>query len=116
MPLSKTNTATGLVSCIYIVRVAILLIISFIPADHFSIVTISILASSVVLTLVGTIFYQNAKVSLFNMIPFLNIILISGTSLYTQIVGSDSAAYAYTLIGLTFLQCIGLIIFNIFQS
>ena len=98
-----------------LLRAAILLITSFIPADHSrsSIVTISILASSVALTFVGTIVYQNAQVSLFNRVLFLNLILISGSSLYTQIIGSDSAAYAYTLIGLAFLQCVGLVSFNI---
>ena len=96
-----------------LLRAAILLMTSFIPADHSSIVTISILASSVALTFVGAIVYQNAQVSLFNMVLFLNLILISGSSLYTQIIGSDSAAYAYTLIGLAFLQCVGLVIFNI---
>ena len=100
---------------LHLVRAAILLITSFIPADHSNIVTISILASSVALTFVGTIVYQNAHVSYFNIVLFLNLILISGSSLYTQIIGSDSAAYGYTLIGLAFLQYVGLIIFNIFS-
>ena len=98
---------------LHLVRAAILLITSFIPADHSNIVTISILASAVALTFVGTTVYQNTQVSLFNMVLFLNLILISGSSLYTQIVGGDSVAYVYTLIGLAFLQCAGLIIFNI---
>ena len=38
---------------LHLVRAAILLVSSLIPADHSSIVTISILASAVVLTLVG---------------------------------------------------------------
>ena len=40
---------------------------------------------------------------------FLNLILISGASIYTQIGGGDSVVYVYVLIGLAFLQCVGLI-------
>ena len=96
----------------HLMRAAILLVSSLIPADHSSIVTISILATAVVLTFLGSFVYQNV-VSLLNTSFSLNLILISGASLYTQIVGGDSAAYVYTLIGLAFLQYVGLIIFNV---
>ena len=59
---------------LHLVRAAILLVSSLIPADHSSIVTISILASAVVLTFFGNIVYQNAHVSLLNMGFFLNLI------------------------------------------
>ena len=98
-----------------IVRAAVLLVSSLIPADHSSIITISVLTSTVMLTFVGIVVYQNTQVSLLNMGFFLNLILISGSSFYTQIVGGDSVAYAYILIGLAFLQYIALIIFNLFS-
>ena len=95
-------------------RAAILLVSSLIPADHSSIVIISILSSAVVLTFVGSIVHQTVIVTLLNMGFFLNLILISGASFYTQIVGGDSVVYVYVLIGLAFLQCVGLIVFNVF--
>ena len=100
---------------LYLVRAAILLISSLIPADHSSVVTISILASAVVLTFVGSIVYQTVVITLLNVGFFLNLILISGASLYTQIMGGESTTYAYTLIGLAFLQFIGLLLFNVFS-
>ena len=99
---------------LHLVRAAILLISSLAPADHSSIVTISILASAVVLTFVGSIVYQRVVITLFNVGFFLNLILISGASLYTQIMGGESTTYAYILIGLAFLQFIGLLLFNVF--
>ena len=98
---------------LHLVRAVILLVSSLIPADHSSIVIISILVSAVVLTFVGSIVYQNVLVSLFNVSFFLNLILMSGASFYIQIVGGNSAIYAYTLIGLALFQCIGLVIFNV---
>ena len=98
---------------LHLVRAAILLLPSLIPADHSSVVTISILASAVVLSFVGSIIYQNIVVSLFNVGFYLNLILISAASLYTQFVGGDLTAYVYALIGLAFLQFVGLIIFNV---
>ena len=99
-----------------LVRAAVLLVSSLIPADHSNIITISVLTSAVLLTFVGIVVYQNTQVSLLNMGFLLNLILISGSSFYAQIVGGDSVAYAYTLIGLAFLQYVGLIIFIYFQS
>ena len=98
---------------LHLVRAAILLVSSLIPADHSSVVIISILASAVVLSFVGSIVYQNIVVSLLNVGFYLNLILISGASLYTQFVGDDSTTYTYALIGLAFLQFVGLIIFNV---
>ena len=100
---------------LHLVRAAILLVSSLIPADHSSIVTISILASAVVIMYFGSVVHHKTAVAMFNMAFFLNLILISGASLYTQIVGGDSAAYAYPLIGLACLQYVGLIIFNVFS-
>ena len=99
---------------LHLVRAAVLLVSALIPTDHSSIITISVLTSAVLLTFVGIVVYKNTQVSLLNMGFFLNLILISGSSFYTQIVGGNPVAYAYTLIGLAFLQYFGLIFFKIF--
>ena len=102
---------------LHLVRTAILLVSSLIPAaaDHFSLETINILTSAVVVVFVGSIVYQNVLVTLFNVAFFLNLIVISGASFYSQIVGGNSAAYAYALTGLAFIQFVGLVIFNVFS-
>ena len=96
-------------------RAAILFVSSLIPADHSSIVTISILASAVVLTFVGSFFKSKcSSITLECGVLYKPDTHIWGL-LYLQIVGGNSAAYAYTLIGLAFLQFVVLIIFNVFS-
>ena len=99
---------------LHLVRAAILLVSALIPADHSSIVTISILASAVVIMYIGSIVYQNTVVAMFNMGFFLNLILLTGATFFTQIIGDNSGMDAYILIGLACLQFIGLVIFKIF--
>ena len=63
---------------LYLVRAAILLVSSLIPADHSSIITINILASSVVIMYFGSIVYKKTVVAMFNMGFFLNLTLMTG--------------------------------------
>ena len=100
---------------LHLVRAAILLVSALIPADHSSIVTISILVSVAVLMYFGSIVYQKPVVAMFNMGFFLNLIIISGATFYTQIIGADSRVYAYPLTGLVFIQFIGLVTFKVYS-
>ena len=75
---------------LHLVRAAILLVSSLIPADHSSIVTINILASSVVLTYCGSIVYNKTVVAMFNMGFFLNLALMTGATCFSHTVGGDS--------------------------
>ena len=88
---------------LHLVRAAILLVSSLIPADHSSIVTINILASSVVLMYFGSIVYNKTVVAMFNMGFFLNLTLMTGVTLYSHTVGGDSRVYVYPLTGLALL-------------
>ena len=99
---------------LHLVRTAIFLISALIPADHSSTVTISILASAVVLMYIGSIVYQKTVVAMFNMGFFLNLILLSGATFFTQIIGDNSAMDIYILIGLACFQFLGLVVFKIF--
>ena len=96
-----------------LVRAAILLISALVPSDHSSIVAISISVSAALLLFFESVVYHNSAVTLFNMAFYLNIILFSTTILYIITSEGDLAVAAYTLIGIAFLQFIGLVIFKI---
>ena len=100
---------------LHLVRAAIFLVSSLIPADHSSIVTINILVFAAVLMYFGSIVYQKTVVAMFNMGFFLNLILITGATFCIQIIGGDSTVYVYPLTGLTLLQFVGLVIFKVYS-
>ena len=100
---------------LHLVRAAILLVSALIPADHYSIVTISILVSAAVLMYFGSVVYHKTVIAMFNMGFFLNLIFITGTTFCVQIVGGDSTIYVYPLTGLSLLQLVGLVIFKVYS-
>ena len=98
---------------LHLVRATILLISALIPSDHSSIVAISTSVSAVLLMLFGSVVYCNSAISLFNMAFYSNLILFTATIVYIKTSGGDLAVAAYILIGIAFLQFIGLVIFKI---
>ena len=100
---------------LHLVRAALLLVSSLIPADHSSIVTINILASSAVLMFFGSIVYNKTVVAMFNMGFFLNLTLMTGATFYSHAVGGDSRVYVYPVVGLALLQFVGLLIFKVYS-
>ena len=98
---------------LHLVRATILLISALIPSDHSTIVAISTIVSAVLLMLFGSVVYCNSAISLFNMAFYSNLILFAATIFYIKTLGGDLAVAAYTLIGIAFLQFIGLVIFKI---
>ena len=98
---------------LHLVRAAILLLSALVPSDHSSIVAITSSASAILLMFFGSVVYQNSAVSMFNMAFYLNLALFATTILYIKTSGGDPAVAAYTLIGIAFLQFIGLVIFKI---
>ena len=97
---------------LHLMRTTVLLISALIPSDHSSIVSLSIFTSAVALMLFASVVYRNATVSVFNMTFYMNLVLFAGANLYTTISGGDQTFAAYTLIGMAFLQFIGLFIFK----
>ena len=98
---------------LHLVRAAILLLSALVPSDHSSIVAITSSGSAVMLMFYGSVVYQNSAVSMFNMAFYSNLILFASIILYIKTSGGDPAVAAYTLIGIAFLQFIGLVIFKI---
>ena len=98
---------------LHLVRAAILLLSALVPSDHSSIVAITSSASAILLMFFGSVVYQNSAVSLFNMAFYSNLALFAATILYIKPSGGDPAVADYTLIGIAFLQFIGLVIFKI---
>ena len=97
---------------LHLVRAAILLISALVPSNHSSIVAISVSASAVLLMFLVSIVYCNYALSLFDMAFFLNLALFATTILYITTSGGDPAVASSTLIGMAFLQFIGLVIFK----
>ena len=96
-------------------RAAILLISALVPANHDSIVVICILTSAAVLMYFGGVVYQNITVSMFDTSFFLNLVLLAGSNLFISTEGGETIAAAYTLIGMAFVQFIGLVLFKVFR-
>ena len=102
---------------LHLVRAAILLVSSLIPADHSSTVTINILASSVVLMYFGFWKYclqQDCGSNVQYGVLFKSHTYDWG-HLYSHTVGGDSRVYVYPLTGLAFLQFVGLLIFKVYS-
>ena len=100
---------------LHIVRAIILLISALIPADHSSIVAISILVASVVLMPLACTVYQITATSIFEVFFFMNLALTAGVNFYTTIERNDAYKAPYILIGFAFLQFIAIIMFQIFN-
>ena len=98
---------------LHLMRATVLLISTLITYNHSSVVSISIQSFSVLLMLFASIVYRNSTVSVFNMAFYINLVLFSGANLYTKTSGGDLAVASYTLIGMAFLQFIGLVTFKI---
>ena len=97
-----------------LVRAAILLISALVPTDHANIVVICILTSAAVLMYIGRVVYQNVIVSMFDTSFFLNLVLLAGSNLFISTGEGKTIAAAYTLIGMAFIQFVGLVLFKMF--
>ena len=97
-----------------IVRAAILLISALIPANHSNTINLCISVSAILLNYFGPIVYRSTAVALYDVTFFMNLALLGMASYFTIIVGGDQTVAAYTLIGLAFVQFVGLIVVKVF--
>ena len=100
------------------VRVIILLISAVVPANNFSIFTLSMSITAGALisfTSIGPAVYHNNIVSTFEIFLFTNLGLLGLAKFYTYAAGGDQAAATYTLIGVAFTQYLGLILYQIYS-
>ena len=97
-----------------LVRAAILLISALVPANRASIVVYCVLISAAMLMYFGQIVYQNITLSMFDTSFYLNLVLLAASNLFISSEGGEPIVAAYTLIGMAFVQFIGLVLFKVF--
>ena len=97
---------------LHIIRATVLLISALVTYNHSSVVSITIQSCSILLMLLVSIVYRNSAVSIFNMAFYMNLVLFSGADLYTKTSGGSPAVAFHILIGIAFLQFIGVVIFK----
>ena len=99
-------------------RVIILLISAVVPVNNFSVFTLSMSITAIALisvTSIGPAVYRNTATSMFEISLFINLGLLGLTKFYTKAAGGDQAAATYTLIGVAFIQFLGLVFYQIYS-
>ena len=95
-----------------LVRAAVLLASALVPANSSRILVFSIAISAVLLPLWGQNVYRNSATRMFDMSYFVNLSLLAITKLFSN--EADISVASYTLIGLAFVQFLGLIVYKIY--
>ena len=98
-----------------LVRAAILLLTALIPANHSVIVNFCVSVSAILLIYFGLIVYQNISVAMFDASFFVNLALLGVCNVFTTTVRKDQSVAAYPLIGIAFIQFLGLLLFKVFS-
>ena len=94
------------------IRIVILLISAVIPANNFSVFTLSISVSAgalVVFTSIGPAVYRSKVTSDFETVIFSNLALLRLAKFYINSAEGNQAAVTYLLIGVAFSQFLGLV-------
>ena len=100
------------------IRIVILLISLVLPANNFSVFTLSISVSAgalVVFTSIGPAVYRIKVTSVFETAIFTNLALLSLAKFYVNAAGGNQAAVTYLLIGMAFAQFLGLVTYRVFS-
>ena len=98
-----------------LVRAAILLLSALVPADRSSVVVLSVGVSAVVVSSFELLVYRHVVVAIFNASFSVNLTILCFLNFFTVIAGSDFRSASNTLIGLAFIQFVGLVLFKIFS-
>ena len=98
-----------------LVRAAILLISVLIPANHSSIVVLCISVFAAVLTHFGHMVHRNLAIAMFDIAFFMNLSLLTGANSFIATAGGELGMSACTLIGIAFVQFVGLVLFKVFS-
>ena len=96
-----------------LVRATILLISALIPANRSSVIVLCISVIAAVLTQFGQLVYRHLAVAMFDITFFMNLILLTAAYSFIASAGGDLAVSAYTLIGIAFVQFVGLVLFKV---
>lgn len=99
-----------------LVRAIILLISALSPEDNVHMAIYSISLSSLLLTYGGLLVYQNKYVAMFEAFLFVNLGLTAQTSLITNTYGGNENICTSILIGIAFIQFLGLFFYKLFRK
>ena len=108
-----------------LVRAVILLISALVTRNNFSIFIFSISIATIVLIAVLMAFshtgsdlqaYCSKTVSYFEFVIFLNLLVLCLAKYHTSASGGSKIAPSYTLIGIVFLQYVGVLVFRIYSA
>ena len=98
-----------------LVRAVILLIKALVQTNHASTVVLCTLVSAIVLTYYGQLVYHICALSIFNTAFYMNLALLTGMTFFNNAVGEDPIVATYILIGIAFVQFVGLVLFKVFS-
>ena len=99
-----------------LVRATILLISALIPANHSSVIVLCISVIAAVLTQFGQLVYRHLAVAMFDITFFMNLMVLTAVYSFIASGGGDLAVSAYTLIGIAFVQFVGLVLFKVLTT
>jgi len=100
-------------------RAAVLLMSALLPADSSSIKVFSISTSSVLLLFLSVAdhrVYHGTVPTLSEVCFLINLVLLTQAKLFTTVSGGSQSTASYTLVGVAFVQFIGLVVFKIYNS
>ena len=100
------------------IRIVILLISAVVPANNFSVFTLSISVSAgalVSFTAIGPSVYRSKVTSAFETALFTNLALLGLAKFYVHIAGGNQAPFTYLLICMAFAQFLGLVTYRVFS-
>ena len=98
-----------------LVRATILLLSALVPADRSSVVVLSVGISAAIVICFQLLVYRNNAVAIFNASFSVNLTILCIVNLFTNLTGSDFCNASNTLIGLAFIQFVGLVLFKVFS-
>jgi len=94
---------------------AIFLLSALIPENHSVIISFCVSVSATVLMFLGMIVYRHLVVAVFDTLFIMNLLQLNVMTLFTTIVEGGEVVAAYTLVGVAFVQFLGLILYKIFS-
>ena len=96
-----------------LVRAIILLASALIPNNSVSVILLCVSVSTPLVAYFGQMVYCNLAVSMFNTAFYMNLTILGGATLFTTTNGGNQTVVASILIGLMFIQFLGVVLLKI---
>ena len=100
------------------VRIVILLISATVPANNFSVSTLSVSVAACALVsyiAVGPPVYRHKTTTVFEVALFINLALLGQAKFYVASAGGNQTAATLTLVAVAFAQFLGLVIYQLYS-